>query len=577
MLIQLSVKNLALIDEIHLNFDKGLNILTGETGAGKSIIIDAVNLVLGERADRDMIQTGKDFARVEALFYIENPEKIESVLNEFGIDPEPDNTLLLMREISLNGRNICRINGRTVTLSIHREISKYLVDIHGQHQHQSLLDVKYHRDLLDMLGGDKIQEIKSQVTKLYKEWKEIQKRIDKLSDIDKNGERRKDILKHQINEIESANLKEGEEEELMQQRTILYNAEKITRVIHAAYENLYSGTGIQPSVSDVLGSISNEVSQISDLDPFFANISKRLEDIFYQLEDTILEIRNYKEQFDFDSSQLEEIERRIELIQSLKRKYGSSIQEITRYRETLENELNELENSQNIIAELKEKETNVFGFLLKACHSLHQERCKVARTFEEQVQEQIKELGMEKAHFKVFIDPEQYDLNDIESIRNKVSPEGYDWIEFMISTNPGEPLKPLAKIVSGGEMSRIMLAFKTILAEVDEIPTLIFDEIDVGISGKIAHVVGEKMGAISRSRQVICVTHLPQIAAMADNHYRIEKKYIGETTRTFVTNLDKNSRKEEIARMIGGKDITPISLEHAKELLLTAYNYKKAL
>jgi len=578
MLVQLSVKNFALIDEIHLNFERGLNILTGETGAGKSIIIDAVNLVLGERADREMIQTGKEFARVEALFYLENPQKIKSILVEFGIEPEPDNTLLLMREIFLNGRNICRVNGRTVTLSIHREISKNLVDIHGQHQHQSLLDVKYHRDLLDMLGGDMIQESKSQVNRLYNQWKEIQSKIRKLSGVGKDGELRKDILKHQINEIQSANLVVGEDEELLRQRAVLYNAEKIIQAMHDAYASLYSGSGICSSVSDLLGAVSNKLSQISDLDPAIKGILKKVEDVSYQLEDVIYEIRNYKESFEFNPDLLNEIENRIELINSLKRKYGNSIEEIINYGETLKYELNKLENSEHLIQELKEEEQKVFNILAKSCHSLHEHRVKVAKIFEKQIQDQLKELGMEKAVFKAIVSPEDV-LNETELIKDRISPEGYDWVEFMISTNPGEPLKPLAKIVSGGEMSRIMLAFKTILAEIDEIPTLIFDEIDVGISGKIAHVVGEKMVTISRSRQVICVTHLPQIAAMADSHFRISKKYIGEGnyTRTCVEHLDINSRKEEIAKMIGGKNITAISLEHANELLLAASNYKKSL
>ena len=566
MLAQLSVKNLALIDEVNLEFDSGLNILTGETGAGKSIIIDAVNLALGERADREMIQTGKDFARVEALFYLENPQKIESILIELCNDPEPDNSLLITREISFSGRNICRVNGRTVTLSILRDISKHLIDVHGQHQHQSLLDVKHHRVLLDMLGGEEVQKTKEKVYALYRDWKKIKNKINELAGVGRDGELRKDILKHQINEIESANLKKGEEEELLKLRAVLHNAEKITRIIYSAYDSLYSGTESYPSVSDLLGNVSVELSQISDLDPILENLSKKIEDILYQLEDVVMEIRDYKEQFDFDPDQLDEIEKRIELIKDLKRKYGDTIDEIIAHGERLKEELDRLENSEEILEKLREDEKKAFELLLNECHLLHKQRCEIAKKFQNMIHKQLKDLGMEKAVFKVFITIGE----------DKITPEGYDWVEFMISTNPGEPLKPLAKIVSGGEMSRIMLAFKTILAEVDEIPTLIFDEIDVGISGKIANAVGEKMVTISRSRQVICVTHSPQIAAMADNHYKIEKKYIdsGEQTRTHVERLDINSRKEEIAMMIGGKDITSTSLKHAQELLLAASNYK---
>lgn len=576
MLMHLSVKNLALIDEVNLDFDKGLNILTGETGAGKSIIIDAVNLVLGERADRDLIQSGQEFALAEALFDVKDQPNIAMVLEEFGIDGEEDGTLLLTRELSASGRNLCRINGRVVTLSVLKSVGKYLVDIHGQHQHQSLLRVEQHRELLDILGGDGIASAKAKVRELYHSWKEIRREIKKLSGIGADGERRKDILAYEINEIEGADLREDEEEELNHERTILANGEKIVNAINSVYQDLYTGSNIQPSATDLLGRALAELGQIAHIEPSLKKLNEGLETLSYQLEDIVFEVRNYREQFEYDPYRLDEIENRLGEIRRLKRKYGTSIHEIFSYLEDIQDELRLLENSQELLEELTQKERKLFNELLDASGTLSTERKRAAKFFEKQLLTQLGELGMDKSAFTVSIlSPE--DLLEDEDIRGRVTSKGYDEVEFLISTNPGEPVKPLSKIISGGEMSRIMLAFKTILAQVDDIPTLIFDEIDVGISGRIGHVVGEKMGSISRSRQVICVTHLPQIAAMADNHYRIEKNFVDGHTRTQVNRLDNKERQEEIAKMTGGKTLSKAGLEHSSELLRIAKEFKEGL
>ncbi|HZJ83511.1 MAG TPA: DNA repair protein RecN [Clostridia bacterium] len=574
MLMHLSVKNIALIDEISLDFDRGLNILTGETGAGKSIIIDAVNLVLGERADRDLIQTGKSFARVEALFSIGEHTQIDFILKEHGIQPEGDNTLLLARELSTNGKNVCRINGRIVTLSILRMVSKHLVDVHGQHQHQSLLIPEDHIQLLDMLGGQELTEIKKTTELLYGKWKGITNRIRGISGIGMDGERHKDILAYQIDEIENANLVVGEEEDLTKERDLLVNAEKIITIINAAYEDLYSGSSTYHSASDLLGKAFSEFEQISHLEPQLDSIYKNIETIFYQLEDAIIDVRNYRDGFIHDPFRLDEIGGRLELISSLKRKYGSSITEIYSYLENIKEELQELENSQELLEGLIIDENKAFHGLLNESKKLSIERKKFANVFQKQVLEQLAELGMDKSSFVIEINPVD-DISDLEKIKKRITSHGYDRVEFMISTNPGEPVKPLSKIISGGEMSRIMLAFKTILAENDDIPTLIFDEIDVGISGAIAHVVGEKMGNISRSHQIICVTHLPHIAAMADNHYKIQKQYTAGHTRTMVEKLNDRESQEEIAKMTGGKTLSQASMDHALELMNSAQNFKK--
>jgi DNA repair protein RecN (Recombination protein N) len=533
MLMHLSVKNIALIDEINLDFDKGFNIMTGETGAGKSIIIDAVNLILGERADRDLIQTGKNFALVEAIFDIRKQAAIGDFLGQFGIEMESDGTLLLMRELTANGRNICRINGRMVTLSTLRNVGKYLIDVHGQHQHQSLLNVEQHQELLDMLGGEETIKARKEVENVYSTWKEIQKRIRRLSGIGMDGERRKDLLTYQINEIESANLRDGEEEELNHERTILVNSEKIMHIINTIYQNLYTGSNIHPSVTDLIGEALSGLNQIAGIEPKLEEINEKIESLSYQLEDVVLEIRNYKEQFEYNPLRLDEIEKRLEIIRALKRKYGSDIAEIKEYLWTIKKELEELENSQDLLEELRKEEEKILRKLIKACDVLSKKRKETAAYFEKQLLSQLSELGMDKSSFHVNMDS-TINEGDATDLVNRITSSGYDRIEFLLSTNPGEPVKPLSKIVSGGEMSRIMLAFKTILAQVDDIPTLIFDEIDVGTSGRIAHVIGEKMGNISRTRQVICVTHLPQIAAMADVHYKVQKEVVGGHTRSTV-------------------------------------------
>ena len=576
MLMHLSVKNLALIDQINLDFHEGLTILTGETGAGKSIIIDAVNLVLGERADRELIQTGKEYALVEAIFSVTDQQHIGAILREYGIAPEEDGTLLLMRELSTSGKNLCRINGRIVTLSVLKNISRYLVDIHGQHQHQSLLSIEQHRELLDMLGGSKIASTKEKVEGIYHNWQKVRKKIEKLSGIGMDGERRKDILSFQIDEIENANLKENEEEELSQERSMLINGEKIINIINSIYQDIYSGSNDYPSVSDLLGRCSAELGQIAHLEPALDALNRNIETLLYQLEDIVFEIRTYRDQFDHDPYRLDKVEKRLEIIRSLKRKYGADIHEIFAYLKDSKDELQTLENSQELLEKLKKEEEELFHQLFDVSHTLSLARRETANYFEQQLLGQLAELGMDKSSFQVNIDPTD-NLADPSAIREKLTTNGYDIVEFMISTNLGEPVKPLWKIISGGEMSRIMLAFKTILAQVDNIPTLIFDEIDVGISGRIAHVVGEKMGRLSRSRQVICVTHLPQIAAMADNHYKIEKQYADQHTRTMVNRLDDRGRQEEIARMTGGKTLSKANLEHSQELIRMAQEFKNKL
>lgn len=576
MLLHLFVKNFALIDQVELDFYNGLNVLTGETGAGKSILIDALNLVLGERADRDLIQSGKDYAIVKALFDYNNNLIVISLLNELGIEEEADRTILFSRELFSNGRNICRINDRIVTLSTLKKISRYLVDVHGQHEHQSLLNIDFHIELLDSLGGDRISIPKKEFVKLYAEWKEIQEDIDKLSDNGMEGERRKDILSYIINEIEEASLKEGEEDNLVEERIIVNNAEKILSVLNNAYNKLNVGSENSPPVVDIINIITSEIRQIASMDTELNKILTELESLTYDLEEVTYNLRNYRDNFDYDPSKIDFIEERLDIIRGLKRKYGDTIEEISIFLEESKEELFLLNNSKELLDELKKREINIFKKMINKAKSLSKERKITATKFEKEIIIHLKDLGLDKAKFKV-----EFYENDGDIINktnyDKVTSKGIDNVEFLIATNPGEPLKSLSKIVSGGEMSRIMLAFKTIMAQIDEIPTLIFDEIDTGISGQIAFITGEKMGEISRSRQVICVTHLPQIASMADNHYRIEKKLVDGNNRTFAYRLDYNERVKEIASMLGGENILDTSIEHSTELLKNANIKKKRL
>ena len=381
---------------------------------------------------------------------------------------------------------------------------------------------------------------------------------------------------YQINEIENADLKDGEEEELNREKTLLVNGEKITNTINSSYEDLYTGSNNQSSITDLLGRILWELGQIVDMDEGLGELYKKIESLSYQIEDITLELRGYKDGFEFDPSRLDEIENRLELIRNLKRKYGSSISDIMTFFSDIKTELNELENNQFLLNDLRKKEEAIILDLFDKSKILSNKRKEIAGLFEKELLSQLMDLGMDKASFEVNID-NPGSKPPVEELKGSLSPRGYDKIEFLISTNPGEPVKPLSKIISGGEMSRIMLGFKTILAKIDDIDTLIFDEIDVGISGRIANSVAEKMGKISKTRQVICVTHLPQIAAMADIHYRVHKSFLDGHTMTQVQKLDVSGRQKEIAVMIGGKDLTKASMEHSLELITAAEGFKSML
>ncbi len=566
MLQQLDIQNVALIDSVSIEFGEGLNVMTGETGAGKSIIIDSINAILGERVSKEIIRTGTEKATVEAVFQVDN-KRLMDIFETAGIGAESDGTVILSREFTVSGRNICRVNGKMATVSLLKEIGERIIDMHGQHDNQSLLRTSSHIDLLDSFGGEKIEKIKAEYKELLKSYKNIKTRLKELTGDKLERERKLDLLKFQINEIKKAKLKPCEEEDLNKQRILLSSSEKIIDALSKAYEQLYSGNNVKNSAHDNINEALRELSGLSGLDEKYSNISKNLEDIMYQLTDIVDEIRNERDSVEYDPGMLEQVEERLDSIFRLKKKYGSNIEEILSYLNKIEGELDEINGNEETVRKLDEEIERLEAALFEKSQLLNSEREKASRILEEKIGGQLNELEMKNARFKVEL---QFD-----SDQKKYTSNGLDTVEFLISANAGEPLKPLSKIASGGEMSRVMLAIKTILADVDSVPVLIFDEIDIGISGKAAQKVGEKLSYISSSHQVICVTHLAQIGCMADSHYLIEKISTEDNTRTSVKKLEENETRNEIARIIGGANISDITLKNAEEMLTYAKEIKK--
>lgn len=564
MLLQLDIQNIALIDKLSLEIAPGLNVLTGETGAGKSIIIDSINAVLGDRVNKDIIRNGRDKAFIEAIFDYNKNTYVSDILEQLGIEAE-DGNLIISREISLSGKNACRINGRLVNVSTLKQVGELLIDIHGQHDNQSLLKTETHIELLDAFGGAALGKYKAEYFELFEEYKSIKSKI--LGLVGDKGEiaRRMDMLKFQIDEIKNAKLKKGEDDSLNKQRQVLVNSEKIMSSIIMSY-GLLNEDNNGKSAMYILNKTLQELSNICKYDEEVIPISEKLESIIYQLEDICGDILEKREGAEFDPEELSRIDERIDIIARLKRKYGYTIDEVIEFYEKSKNEYQELLQSESLIEELNKQLAELTQKLSLCSKRLHMEREKAAQVLEKNITDELENLEMKNSEFKVNL---LYNENDTNFTKN-----GLDWAEFLISSNIGEPLKPLSKIASGGEMSRIMLAIKTILANVDSIPTLIFDEIDTGISGKAAQKVGEKLSYISKNHQVLCVTHLSQLACMADNHLLIEKKSNGENTFTTVRSLDSKGRIEEIARIIGGSDITTLAIKHADELIKAAKIFK---
>jgi len=549
VLSQLHIENIALIDNLDVEFKNGFTVLTGETGAGKSILIDSINMVLGERASKELIRNGRNFAFVSALFSALN-EYVINELSNYGIQPDDDGSLIIERQISLDGKNTCRINGRPVTVGILKEIGKLLVNIHGQHDNQSLLLVEKHIDFLDKFADN--SDLLEDYYKLYSKLQEIKKQIEGLQMDDKEKARRIELLKYQINEINNAGLKPGEEIYLNEQKKAIHNSEKILNALIESYTNLYEKDG---SAIELIEISKDKLSEITGFSESVREAYDKIDNIFYELQDIIEILRDYKNSLNFAETDIDSIESRLDIIYRLKQKYGANAEEIIEYGKKCEEELSEIEFSEERIVKLQKEYDEILGKVKDLADKLTQSRIEAGRVLEKKIIDVLSYLNMPKVRFVV------------EIRRCSLTEKGEDEVEFLISANPGEPPKPLSKIASGGELSRIMLAIKSIFSEIDYTSTLIFDEIDTGVSGSAAEKIGRKMKELSSTSQVICVTHLSQIAAIADNHYKISKHTINENTFTQLEVLDTDKRVMEIARIISGENITQSALAAAKEIL----------
>lgn len=560
MLLQLNIKNFALIEDLTISFEKGFNVLSGETGAGKSILIDAINYVLGSKFSKDLIRTGENKTFVEAIFSMENP-KTEEILK--AQDIECDDLIIISRETFQSGKSIAKVNGKSILLSSLKSISSTLLDIHGQHENQNLLSNENHIHYVDYYGEDNIRRLLENYREKYYKLNEIEDKISQL--LGKDGEKEKliDFFKYQIDEINSANLKEGEEEELEEKYKILSNAEKINNTLNMCYNNLYTNDEGVLSIYDGLSMVIKEISSLEKNLPKVKDIKGSLEEAFYNIEGSIEQIRSIKENIYYDEKELEYINSRIYMINSYKKKYGNTIKDILNYRDKIKLQYEEMINSSEIVEKLKKDKAKIIEELKVEGEKLHKKRCGIAESLETKIKGELNFVGLEKSTFKINVE-----------LEDKFTQNGLDKVQFSISTNPGEPLKPLEKVVSGGELSRIMLALKTVFVDKDKIPSVIFDEIDTGISGRIAQCVAEKMYTISKGHQVFCVTHLPQIACISDMHYWVSKEVKEDKTFTRVRQMSENEKEYEIARMIGGSEVTKLTLEHAKELINMA-NLKK--
>lgn len=560
MLIQLNIKNFALIEEMTINFKEGFNILSGETGAGKSIMIDAIDFVLGGKFSKSLIRTGEDRTYVEALFTLDG-SKVCEVLDE--LDIEYDDVLIISRESHQSGKNLIKINGKSLITSQLKRVRAKLLDIHGQHQNQELLLRSSHILYLDGFIDKSIEEPLNKYTVLRESLLQVREDLKRITG-NQDREKLLDYLKFQIEDIEKAKLKENEEDTLREEYNILANAEKINHALVDSYK-LLSG---QEEFS-VMDSLSKVISELSGVEKHFEKIKKNkdvIEEAFYTIEEATREIRDMAEEIVFDNDALESINSRIYEINQYKKKYGPTVKDILDYLEKIKKEYDEIINSEKIINGLREKENNILKSMEEAAIILHELRVEKSGALEEKILKELAFVGLEKSRMQIRVEREE-NFNE----------RGFDDVCFLISTNPGEPLMPLEKVLSGGELSRIMLALKCVFAEKDEIPTLIFDEIDTGISGAVAQRVGEKMYQLSCTHQVLCITHLPQIAILSDYHYFVTKNVVDNKTFTSIKVLKIEEKELEISKMLSGNDVTEATLNNVKEMIRISEEKKKEI
>jgi len=574
VLVELGINNFALIERQDIEFSPGLNILTGETGAGKSILIGALELLLGARASLDFIRTGAEKAEIRALFAVKDLPGLKEKLRELGIEDE-EGSLLLSREISRSGNNRVRINGQIATLGIIKEISPFLIDIHGQHEHQALFSEDNQREFLDHFGGRDLKNLKTQVKEAYKNLQKGREELNRLRDSEKERKQRLELLEFQIKELEEADLKPGEEEQLNQEHRILTNVELLYNKCQEIFSNL-SGEEMETGINDQLGYLNKELKELREIDSQLENAEELLSSSYYQLQELAREIRSYADGIVFDEASLREVENRIGEINDLKRKYGPSFGEVIEFLDKAKEEHHNLQGSQERTEELEKKIEAGEARYLDLAGQLSQKRKEAAKEMADLLVKELKGLAMPETRFRVDFKRIPDNIDGIKSEGEKIAffQHGIDQIEFMLSPNPGEDLKPLTRIASGGEISRLMLALKALTADQEQVPTMIFDEIDSGIGGKTAQKVAEKLDQISSRRQVITITHLPHIASMADKHLFIDKEIKDGTTRTMVIELKSSDRTQELARMLEGEQ-SETALSHAREMLEKAQTKKQ--
>ena len=549
MLLSLRIENIALMDMLEIRFQKGLHVLTGETGAGKSIIVDAVVLLLGGKAQKELIRTGAQKARVEGVFDISDCPAAGAFLREQELDEGDEVTLA--REITLAGRSSCRVNGTLLPVDQYRQLTNLLMDIHGQHEHQSLMDEKKHLAFLDATGDEAHRQLQEKVKEAYAQWVEKKKLLVQLRKQSADAQERMELLQIRVQELRDAQLTPGEEDELARERDIFKNGEKIEASLQDAFEYVYDGASA--AVESLRRAVA-ALGSIENLDEQYASLRARLDGLYYETEDAGITLRKMISALDFDPDRLEEIRERLDVIRRLSRKYaGASTGDMVEKLQEMEAELSGFETLDDRLLQTEKEEKQAAEKYAAAAALLTQSRKKLAQAFEKEMETQLKDLNMGGTRFQVNLDSSNATASGVETAR------------FLIAPNRGEEMQPLSRIASGGELSRLMLAIKSVAAKREGIPSMIFDEIDTGISGKAAQVVGEKMKHISRGRQVLCVTHLQQIAALADCHFLVEKAFDGQRTSTRLTILDGERRVSEIARMLGGDEES--AKQHAREML----------
>ncbi|MBW5446762.1 DNA repair protein RecN [Cohnella sp. CFH 77786] len=561
MLRELNIRNLAVIENVSVTFHEGFHVLTGETGAGKSIVIDALALAAGGRGSAEMIRHGSDRADLEALFDLPAGHPVWETLDRIGIEADREEALIVRRELHAQGKSSARINGQNVTLSMLREVGEHLVNLHGQHEHQSLLRTDRHLEWLDQYAGESIAKEKTEYRESFRQYQEVLKERKELDERNRQGMQMLDLYRFQIEEIDNARLKPGEDESLADERRKLTHAEKLADAVSEAYDLLYGSKG--------LSALSKALSRLQDIvkvDPTkLEPLVEQLQSAYYAAEDAVYQLRDYRDQIEFNPERLAQIEQRLDLLFGLKRKYGETVEEIISYQQRIRAEAERMENRDERLRELEAEERRLLQELTAKAEKLSAIRRDAGEVLARAIVRELEDLQMSRSVFEVKLE------------QGPLTATGMDSAEFLLSTNPGEPPKPLAKIASGGEMSRVMLALKAIFASIDRIPVLVFDEVDTGVSGRAAQAVADKLSKLSRSCQVFSITHLPQVACMADHQYEIRKEVSANgRTVTSVKELTGTERVEELARLLGGVEVTEKTRHHAQEMLSLAERQKNA-